>query len=134
MNVLIAGGGVAGSVTAMALQQAGIESTIYEAHARTDREVGSYFTISPNGLDALDAVGALGLAKSAGLATRRNVLWTADGKRLGTPWLGEPLADGTPALTMKRARLNRLLMDEAERRGIRIEYGRALRDERDEPD
>jgi len=134
MHVLIAGAGVAGSVTALALQRAGIGATIFEAHPRTSRDVGSYFTISPNGLDALDAVGALGLAKSVGLRTRRNVLWTADGKRLGTPWLGAPLADGTPALTMKRPSLNRLLVEEAERRGIRVEYGRGLQDARIETD
>jgi FAD-dependent urate hydroxylase len=74
MHVLIAGGGVAGSVAAMALQQAGIEATIFESHPRTDAEVGSYFTISPNGLDALDAIGALDLVKRHGLPTRRNIL------------------------------------------------------------
>ena len=31
-NVLIAGGGVAGAATALALRQAGIGSVIYEAH------------------------------------------------------------------------------------------------------
>jgi 2-polyprenyl-6-methoxyphenol hydroxylase-like FAD-dependent oxidoreductase len=41
MNVLIAGGGVAGSVTAIALQQAGIDATIFEAHPKTNLDVGS---------------------------------------------------------------------------------------------
>jgi len=128
MRVLIAGGGVAGSVTAMALQQAGIESTIFESHEQTDADVGSYFTISPNGLDALDAVGALQLTKAAGLPTRRNVLWDSGGRRLGVPALGAPLPDGTVAQTMKRARLSRLLLDEAIARRIRVEFGRRLAD------
>ena len=51
MRVLIAGGGIAGSVTAVALERAGIESTIFESHAPTDADVGSYFTVAPNGLD-----------------------------------------------------------------------------------
>ena len=126
MRVLIAGGGVAGSVTAMALQQAGIESTIFESHRQTDTDVGSYFTISPNGLDALDAVGALHLAKAGERPTRRNVLWDAAGRRLGATMLGAPLPDGTVAQTMKRARLTRLLLDEAIRRGIRVEFDRRL--------
>ena len=130
MQVLIAGGGVAGSVAAMALQQAGIEATVFEAHPRTDGDVGSYFTVSPNGLDALDAVGALHLVTGAGFPTRRNVLWDADGRRLGTPGLGQPLADGTPAHTLKRTRLTRLLEEEAIRRGIRVEFGRRLVDAR----
>jgi len=126
MRVLIAGGGVAGSVAAMALQQAGIESTIFESHGRTDVEVGSYFTISPNGLDAFDAIGALHLVTASGLPTRRNVLWDTGGRRLGAPGLGAPLSDGTVAQTMKRSRLTRLLLDEAVRRGVTVEFGRRL--------
>ena len=128
MRVLIVGGGVAGSATAMALKQAGIDATIFESHPRTDAEVGSYFTISPNGLDALDAIGALDLVKAEGLRTRRNVLWDAAGRQLGTPGLGAQLPDGTVAQTMKRARLTRILLDEAIRRGILVEFGRRLAD------
>jgi 2-polyprenyl-6-methoxyphenol hydroxylase-like FAD-dependent oxidoreductase len=126
MKVLIAGGGVAGSVTAMALQQAGIESTIFEAHPQTDAEVGSYLAVSPNGLDAIDAVGALPLVKRFGIPTRRNILINAAGARLGAPGLGSPLPDGTVAQTLKRARLNRVLLDEAIARGIPVEFGRRL--------
>ena len=97
MRVLIAGGGIAGTVAAMALQRAGIEATIFESHPRTEADVGSYFTISPNGLDALDAVGALDLVKRDGLPTRRSVLWDAAGRRLGAPGLGASLPDGTVA-------------------------------------
>ena len=126
MHVLIAGGGVAGSVTAMALQQAGIQATIFEAHPPTEAEIGSYFTISPNGLDALDAVGALHLVTAAAYPTRRTVLWDAGGHRLGAPGLGGQLPDGTVAQTIKRARLTRILLDEAIRRGIPVEFGRRL--------
>jgi 2-polyprenyl-6-methoxyphenol hydroxylase-like FAD-dependent oxidoreductase len=128
MHVLIAGGGIAGSVAAMALQLAGIEATIFESRARTESEVGSYFTISPNGLDALDAIGVLDLVTGAGMPTRRNVLWDAAGRQLGAPGLGAPLPDGTVAQTLKRSRLTRLLLDEAIRRGIRVEFGRRLAD------
>jgi 2-polyprenyl-6-methoxyphenol hydroxylase-like FAD-dependent oxidoreductase len=128
MQVLIAGGGVAGSVTAMALQQAGIQATIFEAHPKTDADIGSYLSVSPNGLDAIDAVGALPLLTREGIPTRRNVLWDANGRRLGATRLGTPLPDGTLAQTLKRARLTRVLLDEAVRRGIRVEYGRRLAD------
>jgi 2-polyprenyl-6-methoxyphenol hydroxylase-like FAD-dependent oxidoreductase len=126
MHVLIAGGGVAGSVAALACQQAGIDSTIFEAHPRTAADVGSYFTISPNGLDALDAIGALHLVKQEGLPTRRNILWDARGRRLGATGLGAPLTDGTVAQTLKRARLTRVLLGEAIRRGIPVEFGRRV--------
>jgi len=134
MRVLIAGGGIAGSVAAMALQQAGIESTIYESHPRTDADYGSYLTVSPNGLDALDAVGALPLVVEAGMPHRRNVLWSANGKQLGTPGLGDPLPGGTVAQTLKRSQLTRILLGEAVRRGIPVEFGRRLTAAAVEPD
>ncbi len=134
MEVLIAGGGVAGSVTALALRQAGIESTIFEGHGQTDADIGSYLTLSPNGLDALDAVGVLPAVKAIGLPTNRNYLWSAEGARLGVPGLGAPLSDGTVAQTLKRARLSRLLLDEAIQRGIRVEFDRRLTDATVNPD
>ena len=126
MHILIAGGGIAGSVAALALQQAGIEATIFEAHPPTDTDIGSYFTIAPNGLDALAAVDTMALATTGALPTRRNVLWDASGGRLGSTGLGAPLADGTVAQTLKRATLTRRLLDEAVRRGVRVEAGRRL--------
>src|SRR5436190_12324217 len=105
MRALIIGAGVAGPVTAMALQKAGIEASVVEAHPRGDGEVGSYFTISPNGLDALAAVDALAVAVAEGSPTLRNVMRNSGGRVLGDLPLGAPLADGTPALTMKRSRL-----------------------------
>jgi 2-polyprenyl-6-methoxyphenol hydroxylase-like FAD-dependent oxidoreductase len=126
MHALVVGAGVAGPVTAMALQKVGIETVIVEAHPRNDGEVGSYFTVSPNGLDALAAVGALPVAVAEGFPTRRNVMRNSAGKVLGDLPLGSPLADGTPALTMKRSRLATRLADEAVRRGIRIDFGRRL--------
>ena len=53
MKALIVGAGVAGPVTAMALQQVGIEGTIFESHPPSDGELGSYFTLTANGLEGL---------------------------------------------------------------------------------
>jgi 2-polyprenyl-6-methoxyphenol hydroxylase-like FAD-dependent oxidoreductase len=126
MRALVIGAGVAGPATAMALQKAGIAAVVVEAHAHDRGDVGSYFTVSPNGLDALAAIDALGVAKAEGFPTRRNVMRNGGGAVLGDLPLGAPLADGTPALTMKRSRLAAALADEAARRGIAIEYGRRL--------
>ncbi len=81
MRALIIGAGVAGPVTAMALQQADVDATVVEAYPRGDGEVGSYFTISPNGLDALASVAALPLVVAGGSPTRRNVMRNAAGRR-----------------------------------------------------
>lgn len=126
MRALVVGAGVAGPVTAMALQKAGLEVLVVEAHALDDGEVGSYFTVAPNGLDALAAIDALGVARAEGFPTRRNVMRNSAGAVLGDLPLGTPLADGTTALTMKRSKLAVALADEARRRGIRIDQGRQL--------
>ena len=90
MDALIVGAGVAGPVTAMALQRAGITAKIVEAHDAEGGDAGSYFTISPNGLDALDAIDALPVAIREGFPTRRNVMRGSSGRVLGEIPLGAP--------------------------------------------
>ena len=55
-KALIIGGGIAGPVTAMALQRAGIDSVIYEAYGRGSDGVGAFLTLAVNGLEALDVL------------------------------------------------------------------------------
>jgi 2-polyprenyl-6-methoxyphenol hydroxylase-like FAD-dependent oxidoreductase len=124
MQALIIGAGIAGPVTAMALQKAGIDARVVEAHALDSGDIGSYLSVAPNGLDALDVIDALSVAQRVGFRHSRNVLRGSSGRLLGDIAVGEPLADGTPSLTMKRTRLARSLAEEATRRGIVIEGGR----------
>ena len=92
MRALIVGAGLAGPVTAMALQQVGIEPVIVEAHPRGDDEIGSYLTVTPNGLDALAAIGALDdaavdrLAHPAQRDARRAPWRTSATCRSARPW------------------------------------------------
>ena len=125
-KALIAGGGVAGPVTAMALQRAGIEAVVYEAHVPGAADAGSYLTVATNGLDALRAIDADKPVLAAGFPTPTNVLWSGTGRRLGAVSNGGTLPDGTTAHTIRRARLYRALHDESAARGIRTEYGRRL--------
>jgi 2-polyprenyl-6-methoxyphenol hydroxylase-like FAD-dependent oxidoreductase len=122
MKVVIVGGGVAGPATAMALQRAAIDAVVLEAWPEPTGEVGSYFTVSPNGLHALDTLGVLDRARQAGFATRENVIFGAKSRRLGSMTLGRPLDDGTVGLTMKRSRLGAVLLQEARRRGIEVRF------------
>src|SRR5215470_5322587 len=130
MNVraLIIGGGVAGPVAAMALQRAGIDAVVYEAHAQASGEVGSYLTVASNGLDALRVIGAERPVLAAGFPTPVNVLLSSGGRRLGAVSNGGNLADGTAAHTIKRARLYRALHQQATGRGVRFEFGKRLAD------
>lgn len=126
MDALIVGGGIAGPVTAMALQRAGVDARILETHPPDDGEAGSYFTLTANGLAALDAIDARGLAEAGGFPTRRNVLWNDAGRRLAVLPLDSRLPGSPVARTMKRSRLARILREEAVRRGIRVEHGRPV--------
>lgn len=127
-SAIIIGGGIAGPATAMALARVGIAAEVFEARPRADGQAGSYFTLAPNGLDALDAIDALDIAKALGFASRRNVMVSGSGRTLGTVSLGRPLPDGTIALTLKRSLLASALVEEAERRGIAVHHDRRLVD------
>ncbi|KDN81597.1 FAD-dependent oxidoreductase [Kitasatospora cheerisanensis] len=122
-TALVIGGGVAGPVTAMALQQAGIEATVYEAYEGTAVGVGAALGLAPNGLAALDAIGVGDLVRQLGDPTTAIVLQSWNGKRLAE--IGSP-GSLEPTRLVMRSDLYRALYDEARRRGIRIEHGKRL--------
>jgi 2-polyprenyl-6-methoxyphenol hydroxylase-like FAD-dependent oxidoreductase len=123
MKALIVGGGVAGPATALALQHVGIDAVLLERRAGRDTAEGSYFTIAPNGLDALDLLGALDLVREVGFPTSTNVMYGATGRLLGEIGLGVPLPDGTVALTAKRSLLAARLLARAESHGVDVRRG-----------
>ena len=133
-KVLIIGGGVAGPVSAMALQRSGMDSVVYEAYAGGADEAGAFLTFASNGLDALRTINAHYLVLAEGFPTPRMEIKSGTGKHLGTVPNGGMLPDGTVSQTLKRADLYRALRDEAVRRGARIEYGKRLADAGSTPD
>jgi 2-polyprenyl-6-methoxyphenol hydroxylase-like FAD-dependent oxidoreductase len=126
MKALIIGAGVCGPVTAMALQRAGIDAAIYEAHAPTPADVGSYLTVATNGLDALRAVDAHKGVLKAGFPTPSTVMFSGTGKRLGVVPISSLRQGRDRSRTIKRAHLHRALRDEANQRGVRFEFGKRL--------
>ncbi len=127
-HALIIGGGIAGPVTAMALQRAGIQATIYEAYPSGAGAAGAFLTIAVNGLDALRTLGLHRPVMDAGFPTGRIEFVSGTGKRLGQVPIGATLPDGTTTHTVKRPDLYRVLCEEALRRGIGIEHGKRLVD------
>ncbi len=123
MRALIVGGGVAGPATALAFHHVGVEAVVLERRAALNPSEGSYFTIAPNGLDALDLLGVLGIAREIGFPSTTNAMYGATGRLLGELSLGRPLADGSVAITAKRSLLAARLLDEAERRGVEVRRG-----------
>src|SRR5215204_3920546 len=127
-KALIAGGGIAGPVTAMALQRAGMESVVYEAYTGGAEDAGAFLTFASNGLDALRAIDAHHLVLEEGFPTPRMEIQSGTGKHLGSVPNGGTPPDGSVSQTLKRSDLYRALHDEAARRGARIEYGKRFVD------
>src|SRR5215211_6141481 len=134
-KALIIGGGIAGPVTAMALQRAGIDSVVYEAYdTSAGLDTGAFLTVAVNGLDALRTLDAHEPVLDAGFPTGNIEFFSGTGKRLGEVPIGGTLPDGTVTHTIKRADLYRVLHDEATRRGVPIEHNRRLVDAESTPD
>jgi 2-polyprenyl-6-methoxyphenol hydroxylase-like FAD-dependent oxidoreductase len=124
MKALVIGGGIGGPVTAMALERAGVEAIVYEAHRPSADEVGSYLTVATNGLDALHAIDAHMAVVRAGFPTNQTAMFSGSGKRLGTVPLGAGGNHRLATHTIKRSHLHRALHEEAARRHVRIEFGK----------
>ncbi|MEU1513121.1 NAD(P)/FAD-dependent oxidoreductase [Streptomyces sp. NPDC005811] len=120
-RALVVGGGIAGPVTAMALQKAGFETTVYEAFERTADGVGAFMNIAPNGLNALECLDLADVVRGAGFDTPAMAFYRHDGRRL-TGDIAFDRVRGTGNTTVQRSDLYIALREEAERRGIPIEY------------
>lgn len=126
---LIAGGGIAGTVAALALDRAGWTTRVFEARAQGADEQGAWLTVAVNGLNALrvlDLDPAVILA--AGFATASLTMVNGAGRRLAV------LPLGATTTTIKRADLYAALRRAAVERGIAIEYAKGLRDFTEGPD
>ncbi|MFS1302668.1 NAD(P)/FAD-dependent oxidoreductase [Streptosporangium longisporum] len=119
-KALIIGGGIAGPVTAMALQRAGLDVEVFEAYDHGSDNVGAFLTIAVNGLEALRVLDLHEQVTSLGMNSPGMLIFNSRGKRLASL--------PQPGRTVKRADLYQALRDEAVRRGVRITYGRRLVD------
>ncbi|MFF3444990.1 FAD-dependent monooxygenase [Streptosporangium sp. NPDC002721] len=123
-TAMVAGGGISGMSSALALHRAGIEAVVYEAYDRPADNAGAFLTLAVN---ALGALRALGLDVSGlGFETSHITLTSGSGRRIGELPHGPVLPDGTVGRTVKRAELYRALREQVARRGVRIEYGKRL--------
>ena len=52
-KVIVVGGGVAGTATALALLKVGIEAEVYEAYPSGGADAGAFLTVMRNGMAAL---------------------------------------------------------------------------------
>ena len=126
MRAVVAGGGVAGSASAVALARIGADVTVYEAYEDPAGPVGSYVSLAVNGLRALDALGCLPAVQAAGFAVARQRMWSARGKLLGDVARGRRPQDPLLSVTIMRADLVTRLRAAALDAGARILAGQRL--------
>jgi 2-polyprenyl-6-methoxyphenol hydroxylase-like FAD-dependent oxidoreductase len=120
-TALVIGGGVAGPVTALALRRAGIDATVYEAYPSTADGIGGSLAIAPNGLAALEIVGARKAVEDNGTPIPKSVM------SFGAKEVELSRLSGLPPMRMiNRGDLYRVLYDVAVAAGVRFEHGRRL--------
>ncbi|MBL7255181.1 FAD-dependent oxidoreductase [Paractinoplanes lichenicola] len=126
---LIAGGGIAGTVAALALHRAGWAPHVFEARPADADERGAFLTVAVNGLTALRALDLdPSVVLAAGFPTPTLTMSNGAGRHLGVLPLGGPTPDGTTTTTIRRVDLYAALRSAAVARGIPLSYGKGLRD------
>ncbi|WP_227983995.1 FAD-dependent monooxygenase [Nocardia spumae] len=120
-SALVIGGGVAGPVAATALRKAGIDATVHEAYPGPAYNIGSALGLAPNGLSALDVIGAGDAVRALALPMRHTVM------ALGAREIELPAVSGVePLHAIDRSDLHRALHDHAVAAGVPIEYSQRL--------
>jgi 2-polyprenyl-6-methoxyphenol hydroxylase-like FAD-dependent oxidoreductase len=121
-TALVIGGGIAGPVTAAALVKAGIEACVYEAYPEPGEGIGGSLALAPNGLAALELIGAAQAVREHALPITRSTMTMADKSRGETP----SLPDAEPLQMIGRGPLQQVLRDVAASAGVRTIHGRRL--------
>lgn len=121
-TALVVGGGIAGPVTALALRKAGIEATGHEAYSPQSTGVGGGLGLAPNGLAALELVGAADAVRAVASPLPNSVM-SVNGKPAGTI---RPLPGVEPMQFAMRGALHKALHDTAQAAGVQYEYDKRL--------
>ncbi|WP_433181830.1 FAD-dependent monooxygenase [Actinoallomurus sp. CA-150999] len=125
-SVLIVGGGIGGPAAALALDKAGFEVTVYEAHPDADADIGAFLTLASNGMLALAQVDAARPVAEAGFPLTTLRLVDATGAEVAVRPMGDHGAPLTRYRCLLRAELCAALRSEVLRRGIPIRHGKRL--------
>lgn len=124
-QVLIAGGGIAGMASALALTRVGWQAQVHE-RAQAFAEVGAGVQLGPNVTRVLQAWGLDGsLSHVAAFPSQLQARSAHTGEVLGVLPLGDEMRVryGAPYVTVHRADLHQLLHDEALAQGAQVVAG-----------
>ncbi|MGG2464536.1 FAD-dependent oxidoreductase [Streptomyces sp. RGM 3693] len=133
-RILVIGGGIAGTATAMALYKAGFDVTVHEAHPDTAEDIGAFLTLASNGMRALAQLDASDAVTAIGFPLRTMRVLDDQGNEAAHVPLGEADDVLLRYRCLRRGELNAALQAEAIRRGIRFTHGTRLVSVEDGPD
>ncbi|GAA2671113.1 NAD(P)/FAD-dependent oxidoreductase [Streptomyces lunalinharesii] len=133
-RILVIGGGIAGTATALALHKAGFDVTVHEAHHDTAEDIGAFLTLASNGMRALAQLDASHVVTALGFPLRAMRVLDATGGELARVPLGEADDAVLRYRCLRRGEVNAALQAEAVRRGIGFTHGARLVAVEDGPD
>ncbi|MFI9244700.1 FAD-dependent oxidoreductase [Streptomyces sp. NPDC053086] len=134
MRVLVIGGGIAGTATALGLHKAGFDVTVFEAHPDTAEDIGAFLTLASNGMRALAQLDATDAVTAVGFPLTSLRLLDSQGTEVAHAPLGEAADPALRYRCLRRGELNAALQGEAVRRGVRLCHGARLVSVTDGPD
>ena len=134
-KALIIGGGIAGPVTAIFLQKAGIDAEVFEAWPYSTG-IGGGLQIAPNGMHVLAEIGLASEMIRRGSIAESFDFYSQSGTRLGAVNQNMEARFGQPAVNMCRATLNEALVDKAWCANVELRFEKrlvAIEDRADQP-
>jgi 2-polyprenyl-6-methoxyphenol hydroxylase-like FAD-dependent oxidoreductase len=124
VNIVIAGGGIAGPALGVALAKAGLGSTILEARPE-GAAGGAFLNLAPNGINALAAIGLGDVVERAGGVPLTGIRFrNAAGREVGhLDGRDEVARFGARNHLVRRDRLHQVLEDAARAAGVEVRRG-----------
>jgi len=122
-EVLVIGGGIAGTAAALALDRAGLHVTLCEAHPRAAGDIGAFLTLASNGMLALAQLEAAVPISQVGFPLTEMCILNSDGAEIMTRPLGEHQDPLTRFRCLRWRELAAALQAEVRKRGIELRHG-----------
>jgi 2-polyprenyl-6-methoxyphenol hydroxylase-like FAD-dependent oxidoreductase len=120
---LIIGGGIAGPVAALRLVQDGHQCTLYE-RSPEPRTIGGAVSVAPNGMRLLEKLELRSKIENMGCMVDNFEIKDDKGGDIGMFCMKSK--DGYSSVRIMRRKLQEVLLDECEERGIEVHFGKAL--------
>lgn len=120
-TAIVIGGGIAGPVAAIALQQAGIGAMVYEAYPAVSDGIGGDLALAANGMNALGIIGVDDAVRALAVPITGQIM-SVNGRGLELPGL----AGVEPMQMVARGDLQRVLRDRAVGSGVDFHYEKRL--------